>query len=773
MRSPARTGVALVGGDTVRGPLVVTVQVLGFVPADARAAPRMAHARATLCTCRARPATRRRASSCCAAAGQRTPIRRSCGGTGMPSRGLRSASACAVSRRAAMDVSDGLLGDLGKLCDASGVGAIVNLERLPLSPALLASFDAASAERFALGGGDDYELLFTVPTAAAQEFETTLGAAGTITRIGEIVAGDGVRCQRAGRTVELGIAGYDHFARLRAERRVQRCVRCAIRCSFLRWVSAPASRPSRPVRRVHSSDSRAAVLVAQWGAWAAAATTAVVVVAGVWICGESARRLGVHDHPAIVWDEIAGMMITMLAAPPGWGWAALAFASVPSVRHLEALADPRDRSRNARRSGNYARRRNGRNSGRARPAARPLHNVNQPQPQHTNADVATATDACPGRSQTPERIGKYYVVHEVGRGSTGTVYLSHDPFYGRDVAIKLYHATTGDDAESRNARRMFMGEAQMIGKLQHPNIVPIYDAGEEDGRRYVVTEHVHGARTLSAYCRPGSLLPIDQVVGIVYKCAKALHYAHTRGVVHRDIKPSNILLTQDGDVRIVDFGIALVADSDVSRLEGVAGSPAYMSPEQVQGRELGPRSDLYSLGAVMYEMLCGPAPVSGRRARQAAQARSSTATPSRCAICDPRFPRSSTQLVRPRAREGSRTPLSQRRRARRGPDAHPPEAARSQPDPDRRAGTLRGAAQAALLPRFLPRRDPRGDARRGVAGLPARRARAAPRRHRRPLLRRRFRPRARRPRRPRTSAASRPAAVSARPRLRKARAATP
>jgi serine/threonine protein kinase len=211
-------------------------------------------------------------------------------------------------------------------------------------------------------------------------------------------------------------------------------------------------------------------------------------------------------------------------------------------------------------------------------------------------------------SLTPERIGKYYVVHEVGRGSTGTVYLSHDPFYGRDVAIKLYHATTADDAEGRNARRMFLGEAKMVGKLQHPNVVPIHDAGEEDGRRYVVTEHVHGARTLSQYCRTGSLLPIDQVVAIIYKCAKALHYAHSRGVIHRDIKPSNILLTQDGDVRIVDFGIALVADSDVSRLEGVAGSPAYMSPEQVQGLDLDARSDLYSLGAVMYEMLCGQRP---------------------------------------------------------------------------------------------------------------------------------------------------------------------
>ncbi|MGI9245673.1 MAG: serine/threonine protein kinase [Steroidobacteraceae bacterium] len=222
--------------------------------------------------------------------------------------------------------------------------------------------------------------------------------------------------------------------------------------------------------------------------------------------------------------------------------------------------------------------------------------------------VRTQTLTLAPPALAPERIGKYYVVHEVGRGSTGSVYLSHDPFYGRDVAIKLYFATSGDDAAGRNARRMFLGEAQMVGKLQHPNIVPIFDAGEEDGHRYVVTEHVHGARTLAQYCRPGSLLPVDQVVSIIYKCEKALHYAHSRGVVHRDVKPSNVLLTQEGDVRLVDFGIALVADSDISRLEGVAGSPAYMSPEQVQGLDLDARSDLYSLGAVMYEMLCGQRP---------------------------------------------------------------------------------------------------------------------------------------------------------------------
>ena len=210
---------------------------------------------------------------------------------------------------------------------------------------------------------------------------------------------------------------------------------------------------------------------------------------------------------------------------------------------------------------------------------------------------------------TPEKIGKYAIIKEVGRGSTGTVYLSHDAYYGRDVAIKVYNIDTGGDEDrARIARKMFLSEAHLVGMLQHPNILPIYDAGEENGYCYIVSEHVHGARTLAAYCRADNLLRIDDAVEIIYKCAKALHYAHSRGVIHRDVKPSNIMLTQDSDVRIIDFGIALVSDSDISRIEGIAGSPSYMSPEQVQSLELTNRSDLYSLGAVMYELLTGSRP---------------------------------------------------------------------------------------------------------------------------------------------------------------------
>ena len=206
----------------------------------------------------------------------------------------------------------------------------------------------------------------------------------------------------------------------------------------------------------------------------------------------------------------------------------------------------------------------------------------------------------------PERIGKYIIVNEVGKGTTGTIYLSHDPYFKRDVAIKVYNVVADDDPErSKIARKMFFNEARMVGMLQHPNILPIYDAGEENGHYYVVMEHVQGVRTLAAYCRPDNLLRVDDVVKIIYQCARALQYAHKRGVIHRDIKPSNIMLTRDNDVRIIDFGIAILRDADVSRIEGIAGSPSYMSPEQVESAEITPASDFYSLGAVMYELLTG------------------------------------------------------------------------------------------------------------------------------------------------------------------------
>ena len=229
----------------------------------------------------------------------------------------------------------------------------------------------------------------------------------------------------------------------------------------------------------------------------------------------------------------------------------------------------------------------------------------------TTSSVTGSIRKLPPAPTVPDRIGKYAIIREVGIGSTGTVYLSHDPYYNRDVAIKVYQGDLTSADKARTARKMFLSEAQMVGMLQHPHLMPIYDAGEEDGHCYVVTEYVHGGRTLASFCKAADALPVDVVVEIMFKCAKALHYAHSRGVIHRDIKPSNILYTKDGDVRIIDFGIALVADSDMSLIEGIAGSPSYMSPEQVQGQPLTNRSDLYSLAAVMYELLAGARPFRG------------------------------------------------------------------------------------------------------------------------------------------------------------------
>ena len=206
----------------------------------------------------------------------------------------------------------------------------------------------------------------------------------------------------------------------------------------------------------------------------------------------------------------------------------------------------------------------------------------------------------------PDKIGKYEIINEIGKGTTGDVFLSHDPYYGRDVAVKVYHAIADPDSQAAKiARKMFFNEAHIVGMLQHPNILPIFDAGEENDRYYVVMEHVQGVRTLAAYCKPTSLLRIEDVIETIFKGAKALHYAHGRGLIHRDIKPSNIMLTPDNDVRIIDFGIALLKDADMSVIQGIAGSPSYMSPEQIQSMELTRASDQYSLGAVMYEMLTG------------------------------------------------------------------------------------------------------------------------------------------------------------------------
>lgn len=211
----------------------------------------------------------------------------------------------------------------------------------------------------------------------------------------------------------------------------------------------------------------------------------------------------------------------------------------------------------------------------------------------------------------PEKIGKYPVIGTAGRGNMGMVYIGYDPFHDRDVAIKVCKLSPGIEEDSaRVARKMFFNEAHAAGVLDHPNITRILDAGEEDDEPYLVMEYVDGGTTLESYCKSDRLLPVAEVAKVIFACAKALDYAHRRGVIHRDIKPSNLMLTDDGDVKIGDFGVAQLPMDEATHVMGIMGSPLYMSPEQLQDDELSGRSDLYSLGVVMFELLAGRPPFS-------------------------------------------------------------------------------------------------------------------------------------------------------------------
>jgi eukaryotic-like serine/threonine-protein kinase len=207
----------------------------------------------------------------------------------------------------------------------------------------------------------------------------------------------------------------------------------------------------------------------------------------------------------------------------------------------------------------------------------------------------------------PAKIGKYPVIRELGRGGTSRVYLGRDPFANRQVAIKLVSAAEGIDSDLRRRyHKVFVNEASLVGKLIHPHIMAIYDADAAEAYSYVVMEYVDGP-TLEHFCSVANLLPVDRIVEIAFKCSLALEFAHRHGIIHRDIKPANILLGPQGDIKISDFGVALHAGGDHTHLQGV-GSPAYMSPEQVQDKDLSHQTDIYSLGVVVYQLLTGKLP---------------------------------------------------------------------------------------------------------------------------------------------------------------------
>ena len=206
-----------------------------------------------------------------------------------------------------------------------------------------------------------------------------------------------------------------------------------------------------------------------------------------------------------------------------------------------------------------------------------------------------------------DKIGKYEIVRELGTGATSTVYLANDAFSKQQVALKLFDLQSLRDGNTAKIyRKLLMTEASLAGKLSHPHIVKILDAVMDGDMNYMVMEYVEGS-TLEQYAEVDSLLPISTIAEITYKCCKALEYAQYQGVIHRDIKPANILLQGEINIKISDFGSAVIQNQQTTQVSGV-GSPAYMSPEQVEESPLTHQTDIYSLGVVMYKLLTGKLP---------------------------------------------------------------------------------------------------------------------------------------------------------------------
>lgn len=206
-------------------------------------------------------------------------------------------------------------------------------------------------------------------------------------------------------------------------------------------------------------------------------------------------------------------------------------------------------------------------------------------------------------------LGRYQVQKELGKGAMGIVYLGSDPKINRTVAIKtmaLSQEFEGDELE--DVKERFFREAETAGRLNHPNIVTIYDAGEEHDLAYIAMEFLKG-EDLAPATKQDSLLPIGKVIDITLKCASALNYAHGQNVVHRDIKPANVMYDPESDeMKITDFGIARITDSSKTKTGMVLGTPSYMSPEQLAGKKVDGRSDLFSLAVMLYQLLSGKLP---------------------------------------------------------------------------------------------------------------------------------------------------------------------
>lgn len=223
-------------------------------------------------------------------------------------------------------------------------------------------------------------------------------------------------------------------------------------------------------------------------------------------------------------------------------------------------------------------------------------------------ELKGATAVAAANTSTPSMLGRYRVLKELGRGAMGLVYLGKDPTIQRFVAIKTMRLDQIDnDDKAQDIKARFFREAESTGRLSHPNIVTIYDAGEENDLGYIAMELIEGT-SLKQRARKPNLMPLNEALLTVATVADALDYAHQQGVIHRDVKPANIMFTKDRVVKVMDFGIAKLASSSKTQTNIVLGTPTYMSPEQIAGKKVDGRSDIFSLGVVLFELLTGQLP---------------------------------------------------------------------------------------------------------------------------------------------------------------------
>jgi serine/threonine-protein kinase len=259
-------------------------------------------------------------------------------------------------------------------------------------------------------------------------------------------------------------------------------------------------------------------------------------------------------------------------------------------------------------------------SGDAARAADLFHRIAQVDSQFRDVAqrlVRSAQPATPAarpvdRSEMPPTLGRYQLLEPIGRGAMGCVYLARDPMINRIVALKVFDlAADFDAADLETASHRFLREAETAGRLSHPNIVTIFDVGESGGLGYLAMEYLKGRR-LSEFTAPDRLLPVRTVLELLSRTADALDYAHAQNVVHRDIKPANIMYDSISDgLKITDFGIARLIDVSRTRTGIVLGTPAFMSPEQLEGKNVNGHTDLFALGVSLYELLTGHLPFRG------------------------------------------------------------------------------------------------------------------------------------------------------------------